>query len=122
MKTTIKIGVITVLAMALFVMAFAAIPMTSAVTAPCAYISGYTCAYTGGSYNWYCYASDALGTCCHDQQWAALNIELWVDGTHIPPTDVQSPWSASFTSTSSSITFHAWATHACAAGCSCGYC
>jgi len=115
-----KFGVVALLSMALFAMAFAAVPIASANPGPygsCAYINSAGRVYLGGSYNWHVYSSNALGTCCNDQLWAALWVELWVDGTHIPPIDVQSPFSRYFTSTTTDVTFSTWATHACAAGC-----
>ncbi|MCL1970583.1 MAG: hypothetical protein FWF66_03905 [Candidatus Bathyarchaeota archaeon] len=84
---------------------------------PCVYLSGYACNSLGGN-RFYCYAANAINC---PVKWAALNIELWVDGVHIPPIDVGSPWSSTFQTNTGAITFSAWVTHQCNSGCcTCG--
>jgi len=84
---------------------------------PCAYLKRFGCDSLGGN-KYYCYAENAINC---NVKWAALNIELWVDGIHIPPIDVQSPWSQTVPTTTGNIVFHAWVTHQCNSGCcTCG--
>jgi len=51
-------------------------------------------------------------------KWAALNIELWVDGVHIPPFDVSNPFYVEFQA--ASVVGHAFVKCSCPSSCNCG--
>jgi hypothetical protein len=113
MKKTVLFSVLT-LSLALFFMSFTAVPSVKAEEGcPCVYLKTYGCDPLGGN-KYHCYAS--IGTTCN-VKWAALWVELWVDGVPIPPIDVASPFSQIVQTNTGDIYFHAWVTHQCNPGC-----
>jgi hypothetical protein len=96
-----------ILSIALFVMAFNAIPVNASPNCADAY-----CSYgriSGRPGWWYFSAYDVVN--CPYVQWAALYITLTVDGVVIPPIDVQSPYYVEFQA--GSVSGRAWATWYC---------
>mgnify|MGYP007061401185 CR=1 FL=1 len=103
MKTTIKFGVIALLSMALFVMAFAAVPIASA-DSNCAYAMSVAGPVIGRP-GWSMFAAWSVIS-CPNVYYCNLYVTLTVNGVVIPPSQAPDPCEWEFQGTINS--YGAW--------------
>jgi len=112
MKYTIKFGVIA-LSMILFVMAFTAIPVAKAEEAhECVTVAADAWPVPKKSGYVHLWAANQV-VCPHCVKWAALWVEIWMNGVHIPAVDTQSPFDGEIYVPTNNYQFSAWATWQC---------